>query len=64
MSLEEFELILTLLLFRYVKWMMYWIVFALFTALETFTDFFFAWYNVVSLHSQTILVLQVVPSLL
>ena len=28
---------------RYVKWMMYWIVFALFTALETFTDFFLAW---------------------
>ena len=27
---------------------MYWIVFALFTALETFTDFFFAWYLVVS----------------
>jgi len=29
---------------EYVKWMMYWIVFALFTALETFTDFFFAWW--------------------
>ena len=64
MSPEEFELILTLLLFRYVKWMMYWIVFALFTALETFTDFFFAWYLVVFLHSQTIFDGQVVPSLL
>ena len=64
MSLEEFELILILLLSRYVKWMMYWIVFALFTALETFTDFFFAWYLVVSLNSQTILDGQVVPSLL
>ena len=29
--------------FRYVKWMMYWIVFALFTSCETFTDFFLAW---------------------
>jgi len=29
---------------EYVKWMMYWIVFALFTAMETFTDFFLAWW--------------------
>eukprot|EP00092_Neocalanus_flemingeri_P026538 GFUD01028761.1.p1 GENE.GFUD01028761.1~~GFUD01028761.1.p1 ORF type:complete len:281 (-),score=82.67 GFUD01028761.1:28-870(-) len=29
---------------EYVKWMMYWIVFALFTSLETFTDFFFSWF--------------------
>jgi len=28
---------------EYVKWMMYWIVFALFTSCETFTDFFLAW---------------------
>ena len=26
-----------------VKWMMYWIVFALFTCVETFTDLFVAW---------------------
>ena len=25
------------------KWMMYWIVFALFQAVETFTDTFLAW---------------------
>jgi hypothetical protein len=28
---------------EYVKWMMYWIVFALFTCAETFTDVFFSW---------------------
>jgi len=28
---------------EYVKWMMYWIVFALFCALETFTDVFLSW---------------------
>ena len=27
-----------------VKWMMYWIVFALFTTLETFLDIFFSWF--------------------
>ena len=27
---------------EYVKWMMYWIVFALFTSLGTFIDFFFS----------------------
>lgn len=29
---------------EYVKWMMYWIVFAIFTLLETFTDFFLAFW--------------------
>lgn len=29
---------------EYVKWMMYWIVFALFTCTETFTDIFLSWF--------------------
>jgi len=29
---------------EYVKWMMYWVVFALFTSAETFTDFFLSWF--------------------
>ncbi len=29
---------------EYVKWMMYWIVFAMFSALETFTDIFVAFW--------------------
>ncbi|KOB74946.1 Receptor expression-enhancing protein 2 [Operophtera brumata] len=29
---------------EYVKWMMYWIVFALFTCMETFTDVFLSWF--------------------
>lgn len=29
---------------EYVKWMMYWIVFALFTCAETFTDVFFSFW--------------------
>ncbi|KAL3276517.1 hypothetical protein HHI36_011894 [Cryptolaemus montrouzieri] len=29
---------------EYVKWMMYWIVFALFTSAETFTDVFLSWF--------------------
>ncbi|VVC91999.1 unnamed protein product [Leptidea sinapis] len=29
---------------EYVKWMMYWIVFALFTCTETFTDMFLSWF--------------------
>ncbi|XP_067838375.1 receptor expression-enhancing protein 1-like isoform X1 [Heptranchias perlo] len=29
---------------EYVKWMMYWIIFALFTTLETFTDLFLPWF--------------------
>ncbi len=29
---------------RYVKWMMYWIVFALFTSVETFSDFFLSFW--------------------
>lgn len=28
----------------YVKWMMYWIVFATFTVIETFTDIVFTWF--------------------
>ena len=28
---------------EYVKWMMYWIVFALFTTMETFADLFLSW---------------------
>ncbi|TEA24322.1 hypothetical protein DBR06_SOUSAS4410024 [Sousa chinensis] len=30
---------------EYVRWMMYWIVFALFMAVETFTDVFISWYG-------------------
>ncbi|KAM3937806.1 receptor expression-enhancing protein 1 isoform 1-T1 [Leptodactylus fuscus] len=29
---------------EYVKWMMYWIIFALFMTLETFTDIFLCWF--------------------
>ncbi|XP_055592501.1 uncharacterized protein LOC129744131 [Uranotaenia lowii] len=29
---------------EYVKWMMYWIVFALFTCIETFTDILLSWF--------------------
>ncbi|XP_059821619.1 receptor expression-enhancing protein 1 isoform X3 [Hypanus sabinus] len=29
---------------EYVKWMMYWIIFALFTTVETFTDLFLPWF--------------------
>ncbi|XP_043308813.1 receptor expression-enhancing protein 4 isoform X1 [Cervus elaphus] len=29
---------------EYVRWMMYWIVFALFMAVETFTDIFISWF--------------------
>ncbi|BFG05570.1 uncharacterized protein DMAD_04271 [Drosophila madeirensis] len=29
---------------EYVKWMMYWIVFAFFTCIETFTDIFISWF--------------------
>ncbi|XP_019877069.1 receptor expression-enhancing protein 2 isoform X3 [Aethina tumida] len=29
---------------EYVKWMMYWIVFAIFTCIETFTDVFLSWF--------------------
>ncbi|XP_063313707.1 receptor expression-enhancing protein 1 isoform X5 [Pelobates fuscus] len=29
---------------EYVKWMMYWIIFALFMAVETFTDIFLCWF--------------------
>ncbi|XP_017866883.1 PREDICTED: uncharacterized protein LOC108616296 isoform X3 [Drosophila arizonae] len=29
---------------EYVKWMMYWIVFAFFTCIETFTDIFLSWF--------------------
>ncbi|KAG8512975.1 Receptor expression-enhancing protein 1, partial [Galemys pyrenaicus] len=29
---------------EYVKWMMYWIIFALFTTAETFTDIFLCWF--------------------
>ncbi|XP_012154847.1 uncharacterized protein LOC101453424 isoform X3 [Ceratitis capitata] len=29
---------------EYVKWMMYWIVYAFFTCIETFTDIFLAWF--------------------
>ncbi|XP_078486358.1 receptor expression-enhancing protein 2-like [Ciona intestinalis] len=28
---------------QYVRWIMYWVVFALFTAIETFTDVFLSW---------------------
>ncbi|KAB1256761.1 Receptor expression-enhancing protein 1, partial [Camelus dromedarius] len=31
------------ILFQQVKWMMYWIIFALFTTAETFTDIFLCW---------------------
>ncbi|CAH2299539.1 receptor expression-enhancing 1 isoform X10 [Pelobates cultripes] len=29
---------------EYVKWMMYWIIFALFMSVETFTDIFLCWF--------------------
>uniref|UniRef100_A0A8W7PFW5 Receptor expression-enhancing protein n=1 Tax=Anopheles coluzzii TaxID=1518534 RepID=A0A8W7PFW5_ANOCL len=29
---------------EYVKWMMYWIVFAFFTFIETFTDILLSWF--------------------
>ncbi|XP_059821151.1 receptor expression-enhancing protein 1-like isoform X1 [Hypanus sabinus] len=29
---------------EYVRWMMYWIVFAIFTTVETFTDIFISWF--------------------
>ncbi|XP_054088829.1 uncharacterized protein LOC105210370 isoform X6 [Zeugodacus cucurbitae] len=29
---------------EYVKWMMYWIVYAFFTCIETFTDIFLSWF--------------------
>ncbi|XP_078095660.1 receptor expression-enhancing protein 1-like isoform X1 [Mustelus asterias] len=29
---------------EYVRWMMYWIVFAIFTTIETFTDIFISWF--------------------
>lgn len=29
---------------EYVKWMMYWIVFAIFSCIETFTDIFLSWF--------------------
>ncbi|XP_015262442.1 PREDICTED: receptor expression-enhancing protein 1 isoform X2 [Gekko japonicus] len=29
---------------EYVKWMMYWIIFAVFTTVETFTDIFLCWF--------------------
>ncbi|XP_048373312.1 receptor expression-enhancing protein 1 isoform X2 [Sphaerodactylus townsendi] len=29
---------------EYVKWMMYWIIFAIFTTVETFTDIFLCWF--------------------
>lgn len=29
---------------EYVKWMMYWIVFALFTSVETISDVFLSWF--------------------
>nr|XP_056719454.1 receptor expression-enhancing protein 1 isoform X2 [Euleptes europaea] len=29
---------------EYVKWMMYWIIFAIFTTIETFTDIFLCWF--------------------
>lgn len=41
------EVILTIFhcSFRFqVKWMMYWIIFALFTTVEVFTDMFLCWY--------------------
>lgn len=30
---------------EYVRWMMYWIVFAIFMAAETFTDIFISWFD-------------------
>ncbi|GCB82921.1 hypothetical protein scyTo_0023508, partial [Scyliorhinus torazame] len=30
--------------FPRVRWMMYWIVFAIFTSIETFTDIFISWF--------------------
>ncbi|XP_046142589.1 uncharacterized protein LOC114873697 isoform X2 [Osmia bicornis bicornis] len=41
---------------EYVKWMMYWIVFALFTCAETFTDVFFSFWFPFYYEIKTILV--------
>ncbi|XP_076161295.1 uncharacterized protein LOC143143636 isoform X2 [Ptiloglossa arizonensis] len=41
---------------EYVKWMMYWIVFALFTCAETFTDLFFSFWFPFYYEIKTILV--------
>ena len=38
------ELLIVIFLDRYVKWMMYWIVFALFTSVETISDVFLSWF--------------------
>ncbi|XP_017885516.1 uncharacterized protein LOC108628026 isoform X2 [Ceratina calcarata] len=42
---------------EYVKWMMYWIVFALFTCAETFTDVFFSFWFPFYYEIKTILVI-------
>ena len=45
-TLDDVTLSLTLLAvvcWMQVKWMMYWIVFAFFTCIETFADLFIAW---------------------
>ncbi|KOC70340.1 Receptor expression-enhancing protein 4 [Habropoda laboriosa] len=42
---------------EYVKWMMYWIVFALFTCAETFTDVFFSFWFPFYYEVKTILVI-------
>ncbi|CAK9800401.1 Receptor expression-enhancing protein 1 [Anthophora quadrimaculata] len=42
---------------EYVKWMMYWIVFALFTCAETFTDLFFSFWFPFYYEIKTILVI-------
>ena len=36
--------LIVIFLLRYVKWMMYWIVFALFTSVETISDVFLSWF--------------------
>ena len=36
--------VIVIFLGRYVKWMMYWIVFALFTSVETISDVFLSWF--------------------
>ena len=38
------EFLIVIFLDRYVKWMMYWIVFALFTSVETISDVFLSWF--------------------
>ncbi|KAB0380021.1 hypothetical protein FD755_007805, partial [Muntiacus reevesi] len=43
-AFDSFSSLHTVILKYFVKWMMYWIIFALFTTAETFTDIFLCWF--------------------